>query len=161
MAAPLSKWKYGERAIESIENTPPILILGIMSFMGIVLTLVSTSIHLDTVYFPQISKKLGYLHEINWAMNFSFVVPIAVFFAIASLNCIVQVIRNLGSAQMLVHANGDALTERELMESYHRMAGLARKPSATGGCVEQRRVPATPCNARRFQNNATSIYRPS
>jgi hypothetical protein len=64
----------GRRLVQWLERTPPILIFSGLAFLGISLTLVSTAVHLDSGFFTAVQKKLGYLNEINWSANFSFVV---------------------------------------------------------------------------------------
>src|ERR1700676_4184839 len=90
----------GRGLVQWFDQTPPILLFSGLAFLGIVLTLVSTVVHLDSIYFAAVQKKVGYLNEINWSVNFSFVVPIAAFFAFASLNSASQVIRNLSASRM-------------------------------------------------------------
>ena len=115
----------GSLIIRRIENIPPILGLAVMALVGVLLTLGSSGAHLNSVYFPGIKKQLGYWHEINWSVNYSFVIPIAFFFALASLNSAVQVIKNLAASQMIVRSDVTPKSERELLESYHRAAGIA------------------------------------
>jgi len=117
--------KRGQPVVLWFETTPPILIFSGLAFVGICLTLVSMGLHLDSVNFAAVGKRLGYLNEINWSVNFSFVVPVAAFFAFASLNNVSQVVRNLSASKMLIREDGVALNDRDLLEHYHRMAGVA------------------------------------
>lgn len=128
----------GQRLVQWLERTPPILIFGGLAFLGISLTLVSTAVHLDSVFFTTVQKKLGYLNEINWSANFSFVVPVAAFFAFASLNSAPQVIRNLSASGMLVRSSGEPLDGKGLVERYQKMAGTAIFIACSSACCRLR-----------------------
>jgi hypothetical protein len=115
----------GPRLIAKIERTAPILWLAVAALIGILLTLSSVTAHVNSVYFPQPGKLLGFWHEINWSVNYAFVIPLAIFFALATVNSINQVIRNVAAVNMIVRADGSPVGDQELIERYHKAAGLA------------------------------------
>jgi hypothetical protein len=115
----------GTRVTEGIEGVPPIIALAVMALYGILLTLGSSMAHVNSVQFQNSKKLLGYWYEINWSLNYSFMVPLAIFFALAALSAIPQNIRNLAVGRMIVNAEAEPKSERELLDHYHKIAGIA------------------------------------
>jgi hypothetical protein len=104
---------------------PPALSFAAFCFIGLVTLLLSFVAQTNAVVDPRTNKLFGYLYEINWAVNYVLIIPVAVYFCTAAINGMSQVITELAQARMIVRDDGVAASADDIKGSWDSYAGPA------------------------------------
>ena len=108
-----------KRALSTIEGLAPIAILYSAFIYGVLLLLAAFALHLDVFTDPGSNRLFGFVREVNWGFNYVLIIPVALFFATATINAINSTIGDLARSHMVVGKAGP-LDEGSLLESWHR-----------------------------------------
>jgi hypothetical protein len=94
---------------------------------GLLLLLTSFIFGVNFVSDPSTQKTYGYIYEINWGLNYVVFVPVAVYFATATLNSIHQTIIRIADSRMILTDAGEPLDRLELRTKWHAYGRRAIK----------------------------------
>jgi hypothetical protein len=111
--------------VKRLESLPPIISFAVAFVFGLVLLLASFVSDLNFVVDPTTQKTYGYIYEINWGLNFVVFVPVALYFATATLNSIHQTIIRVADSRMILTEAGKPLDRLELRVKWHAYARRA------------------------------------
>jgi hypothetical protein len=106
------------RVLTRIEALSPIVVLFVAFVCGVLLILGAFALHLNAFTDSVSSRQFGYVKEINWGFNYVLIIPVALFFAAATMNSINTVITGLSRSHMLVTKAGIAIDEANILESW-------------------------------------------
>ena len=116
----------GTPLLARIEGTPPIAIAGVAMLIGVLLMFGSLVAKVNS--FSGAGKLYGYWYSVNWSLNYVLVIPIAIYFAANTFDCIRELISTLAASGMIIGQQG-SLSEGEVLDDWHR---FGRKPLVIG-----------------------------
>jgi hypothetical protein len=82
-----------------LEDTPPIAIAGVTILVGVLLMFGSLVTRVNS--FSAQGKLYGYWYAVNWSLNYVLVIPIAIYFAANTFDCIRELISTLVASGMI------------------------------------------------------------
>jgi hypothetical protein len=105
-----------------LEDTPPIAIAGVAVLIGVLLMFGSLVAGVNSFSYPgnsfSHSKVYGYWYAVNWSLNYVLVIPIAIYCAANTFDCIRELISTLVASGMIIRPES-SLTDRETIDNWH------------------------------------------
>lgn len=114
-------------AVRRLESLPPVLSFAAAFVFGLLLLLASFIFGVNFVIDSATQKSYGYIYEINWGLNYVVFVPVALYFATATLNSIHQTIIRIADSRMILTDAGKPLDRLELRAKWHAYGRRAIK----------------------------------
>src|SRR5579863_6318768 len=114
-----------KRAVRWIENLAPIAVFFSFFIGGVLLLLLAIGAHLDAFTVSGSVRVFGYVREINWGLNYILFIPIALFFAAATINSIPSAIDGLSRSRMVISKVVVPEDRDTLLASWHTYGSQA------------------------------------